>query len=105
MKSYIQMRIAEERLQVMTTPNEAPWFWLSFVDPSRNPGERFLGVSIVQADDFIDAVEEAWTLGANPGGEVQGVELPDDFVVEASLRNRILSEKELASAGLIGAAQ
>ncbi len=45
-------------------------WWLSFVDPDRPEGQRFLGVSIVHADDQIHAVQRAWDLGCNPGGEI-----------------------------------
>jgi hypothetical protein len=54
-------------------------WWLSFVDTEKSapldeqvPGSGgFLGVAIVRANGPIDAVKRAWTLGINPGGEVQ----------------------------------
>jgi hypothetical protein len=61
-------------------------FWLSFVDPTRPKGDRFLGVAIVRAFDATDAVSTAWALGCNPGGEVlingpmpEGMYLPEDM--------------------------
>jgi hypothetical protein len=59
---------------------EAGLWWLSFVDTTRSaplaeqvPGEGgFLGVVVVDAASFIDAVCRATTLGINPGGEISG---------------------------------
>ena len=45
--------------------------WLSFVDPDKPEGDRFLGVAIVpDALEPVAAVKEAWRLKCNPGGEV-----------------------------------
>lgn len=57
-----------------------PLWWLSFVDPDKAPpleeqrpgGPSFLGVAIVQAPDYLEAVRRAHRLGINPGGEVAG---------------------------------
>lgn len=54
--------------------------WLSFADPDRPEGDQFLGVCIVKARGFLLAVEKARALGINPGGEVQGIEAPQDVV-------------------------
>lgn len=51
------------------------WWWLSFVDPARAQGDRFLGVAVVQAEDELGAVKEAWKRKINPGGEVMTVRL------------------------------
>lgn len=78
-------------------------FWLSFVDPTKSapPGEQvpggggFLGVAIVEAHDFVDAVFEAYCQGVNPGGEVSGfalpVPLPDRYL------NRLLTHLEASA--------
>jgi hypothetical protein len=49
---------------------EVPYWWLSFIDPDRPQGDRFLAVSIVQAATGVGSVSRAWALGINPGGEV-----------------------------------
>jgi hypothetical protein len=47
-----------------------PHFWLSFVDPEKPEGERFLGVAVVHAYDARGAVIVSHLEGCNPGGEV-----------------------------------
>lgn len=45
-------------------------WWLSFA----NPGPKgFLGVVIIKAPTFEKAIEKAWRLGINPGGQVKGL--------------------------------
>jgi hypothetical protein len=56
----------------MTTP----LWWLSFVDPDRQEGDRFLGGCVVRARGLVDASRAAWTAGCNPGGEMAGYEMP-----------------------------
>jgi len=53
-------------------------YWLSFADPELPKGSQFLGVVIVRSNDFITAVAYTHAKGINPGGEVRGVEFPDD---------------------------
>ena len=55
-----------------------PLWWLSFTDPQRPKGERFLGVALVETEEIADlreatkaAIQKAWATGCNPGGEVQ----------------------------------
>ena len=45
-------------------------YWLSFVDTKKPEGDKFLGVAIVRGRSAEGAVEMAWHLGINPGGEV-----------------------------------
>lgn len=61
-------------------------YWLSFVDPDRPKGEKFLGVAIVRGTDPQDACATAWDRGCNPGGEVlingpmpEGMYQPEDM--------------------------
>jgi len=51
-------------------------FWLSFCDPERPKGTQFLGASLVEADDLEQAIRTAHRVGANPGGEVMSMEVP-----------------------------
>lgn len=57
-------------------------WWLSFADPDLPRGRQFLGVVVVRADDMKDAMQKAWRLGINPGGEVKGYE---DELIERGL--------------------
>ncbi len=57
--------------------------WLSFADAARPEGQQFLGACIVpmgetgdERQDLITAVQNAWRLGCNPGGEVRFQPVP-----------------------------
>lgn len=70
-------------------------WWLSFVDPDRRPGDRFVGAVCVRAATMPEAIGIAHRLGINPGGRVAGVELlgapPDDYI------DRLLSREDIAA--------
>lgn len=72
-------------------------WWLSFADPDLPPGTQFLGVVILNAPDFMSAVLLSHALKLNPGGEVQGVELPIPNPLRAQDFNRLLSRDECAA--------
>lgn len=72
-------------------------YWLSFA--SVEPPHDFLGVAIVYADDFRDAVEQAFALGINPGGEVRGYEVQSSAIPGDCL-NRLIDSEEIARRGL-----
>lgn len=101
-------------------------YWLSFVDPDRPKGERFLGVSIVQVSDeeveaqreeaagwaepergmeIAAAVAKAWDMGCNPGGEVQGFRIDQapkfEELKDKIVFHQLLSEADLAERGLV----
>jgi ABC-type proline/glycine betaine transport system ATPase subunit len=70
-------------------------FWLSFCDPDKPEGERFLGAAIVEATDLREALKVTWRLKINPGGEVLSVEIPDDVTLEPNdCMNRLLTKAE-----------
>lgn len=87
-------RIAEVRAAELKRGELGLW-WLSFVDPERKPGFSFLGVVIVEAYGFGDALNISHAKGINPGGEVQGFAVPYDEIPEG-LRNRLLKKSDLA---------
>ena len=64
-------------------------WWLSFADPDQPKGSQFLGVAIVDAVCFEEAVVWSHMLGCNPGGEVQGVDISEEQVPKDFL-HRIL---------------
>lgn len=78
-------------------------WWLSFVDPARSApleeqvpgGGGFLGVAVVEAPTFIDAVDKAHRLGINPGGEVKGVGPYQSWEIGPDWRNRLLTSAEV----------
>jgi hypothetical protein len=77
------------------------WWWLSFVDPEKPDGQRFLGVAIVEGSGVASASIKAHELGVNPGGAVKGVPLAGDDLPSVELRNRFLNLDELKKAGLV----
>lgn len=88
-------------LPVHLGPTPQYLWWLSFVDPDQcdpaggEPGGRgFLGVSIVTAPSYMEAIQAAHRLGCNPGGDVQGSgPFPADAVPDQYL-NRLLTKTE-----------
>lgn len=78
--------------------NPPALWWMSFCDPDKPKGQQFLGVAIVEAPGFIHAHQKTWSLGINPGGEIQASQVED---VPAEYRNRLLSLIELEAAGLV----
>ncbi len=75
------------------------FWWLSFADETGN-----LGITIVQAEEFVDAVGVAHVLGINPGGEVRGHSFPSDnaaFMKEAMALGigRLISRDEMIRRG------
>lgn len=52
-------------------------WYLSFADPARPEGSRWLGATVVKAMSFPEAVLAARILGCNPGGQIFGHPTPD----------------------------
>lgn len=84
-----------------------PLWWLSFVDPDRAPaiedqrpgGPSFLGVAIVQAPTYLEAIREAHRLGINPGGEVASYGPIGLEEIGEEWRHRLLTHAEADIAG------
>lgn len=55
------------------------YYWLSFCDDTLPTGETFVGGCIVRANSIAVAIQEAWRLRCNPGGEVMGYPIPQDL--------------------------
>ncbi|ARB13830.1 hypothetical protein Ccr2_gp299 [Caulobacter phage Ccr2] len=70
------------------------WWWLSFADDT-----GFLGVAVLHAESFDAALRKSGATGLNPGGSVQGVPLPEEYVPAEPYRNRLLNAAEAISAG------
>lgn len=92
-------------------------WWLSFADPDRPQGERFLGVSLIEIEDEPGAdlrdrikavIRKSWATGCNPGGEVQSLELHLDLlsndkrvVLAKAPRHTLLQKADLEHYGFI----
>jgi len=79
-----------KRDRAMEKEHEQPerWWWLSFAE------HGFLGVAIVRSCGFLHAVQAAWDMGINPGGEVKGSPLTGRPKDESWL-NRLLTAEEV----------
>ncbi len=67
------------------------WYYLSFAGD-----EGFRGACVVQADDFISAVQETHRRKINPGGQVMGDEFPAcETLPSEDYRNRLLSRNDI----------
>lgn len=79
-------------------------FYLSFVDPARPPGQRWIGACFIDVDadpdDGMTVAKAAWARGCNPGGEI--MMLPLDLTSGAGIpeayKDRLLDEAELSAA-------
>lgn len=85
--------LVDKCLEEMLNPDPA-WYWLSFIDPDRPQGRRFLGVAVVRAEGPLSATNKAHDLGINPGGEVAIIRLPDDYKVIPEYVHRLLRVEE-----------
>lgn len=74
-----------------------PYWYLSFVE-REGPNPRWLGATIVKGRTNLDAVNRAWELGCNPGGEVMMSRVkPGSHIPDAILNRLVSSEDELRS--------
>ncbi len=73
-------------------------WWMSFCDPERQDGQQFLGVCIIEAPDLIQAMQKAWALGINPGGEIKALQVSG---VSAEYLDKLLSRAEIEASGLV----
>lgn len=90
--------LEQRRAEIIATEITQPvvsW-WLSFADEN---GCR--GVCIVDAPGFMLAVTMANMHGCNPGGEVQGFEVPPDSDEFKWERNKLFTIEELRAGGVM----
>ncbi len=90
----IRARIAQRHAEELASDELGLW-WLSFAEPHAG----FLGVVILEAYGFTDALFRCRNAGLNHGGEVQGFVVDPDDIPEG-LRNRLLKKKDLAGFGV-----
>jgi hypothetical protein len=66
-------------------------------------GERFLGVIVLESDDLVEAIDTAWEMDINPGGEIMSFRLPfTEALVPFMDRLLTADEAHLANAKLQG---
>lgn len=68
-------------------------YWMSFSDPARPVGAKFLGVVLIEAETEDAALAQAIAAGLHPGGEVTFEEMIDPLPPRDWF-NRLLSGKE-----------
>lgn len=71
-----------------------PRWWLSFADASLPAGSQFLGVVIVRGRNIMEAATVAHWIGINPGGGVQGIEIPETMLIADRWVERLLTRAE-----------
>lgn len=79
-------------------------YWLSFAGPRPAPNvSGFKGVCILDCLGFADAIQTAWDLDINPGGEVLGAELSEEDAAKLPVRfwNTLLTRDEAEEAQAI----
>lgn len=91
------------------------YWWLSFADPHKSKGQQFLGVVIVNSEeytgtypmplrakdnDFARAVQYSHILHLNPGGEVEGYPLtdlrPGELAIIQKWEKQLLTKEQAA---------
>jgi hypothetical protein len=56
------------------------YWWMSFCEPSKPRGTKFLGALIIKAENEIDLITRSWLLKLNPGGEIKFFKIPEKYV-------------------------
>ncbi|MHB8885023.1 MAG: hypothetical protein ACYC5H_08020 [Methylovirgula sp.] len=69
------------------------FYWISFSDPERPVGAKFLGVVIVEAETDAAALAQISTARLHPGGEAT-IEEMEEPLPPREWFNRLLSGKE-----------
>lgn len=93
-------QVQERRAMLMAQERGNPpaQWWMSFCDPDKPKGQQFLGVVVVEAPGFMHAHQKAWSLGINPGGEIQAFQVEG---VPTEYHDKLLPVAELEAAGLV----
>lgn len=92
----IRERMTQRRAEELER-NEFGLWWLSFADDTKPNG--FLGVIILEAYGFTDAIAKTHDMRLNPGGQVRGDTVDPDGLPKA-LYNRLLKKSDLAGFGV-----
>lgn len=71
--------------------------WMSFVDPDRPAGQRFLGVVVTRAtieEDTMTVLDRLRDKGLNPGGECQPQAMRGEAPIPEEFIDRLLTKEE-----------
>lgn len=71
------------------------WWWVSFIDEKAPPGERLLGVAIVEAPGLVEAMQACWDHGCNPGGDIFGCPLKEGVQIDPKWTYTLLSPADV----------
>jgi hypothetical protein len=73
------------------------YWWMSFCDPEKPKGQKFLGALVIRADDHFEMMKRSWMLELNPGGEVAFFEIPKQYeerIPHDWIETRLLTKNE-----------
>jgi hypothetical protein len=92
MEFDLNERVKEQMTEEMGQPEGM--MWLSFADDA---AEGFKGVVIIRAHGLTDALMKCNVMKINPGGEVSGHMIPEEYWDRCPLevQNKLLSKVEL----------
>lgn len=84
-------------------------FWMSFCDAEKPDGSKFIGVALVEATSWQEALTVSHMTGCNPGGEIKFIEIEDEDIpphmqgpMSVAPRNTLMNRDDLAQFGLMG---
>jgi len=83
--------------EVREVADDMPLWWLSFIDPTKKRGTRFLGVVVVEGADLAAAITRSHLLGVNPGGEIEAAGPLPAGCIATEWRDRLLTSGEANS--------
>jgi len=72
--------------------------WLSFCDPDKPAGSRFLGVIVTKALGLSDAILKTHALGINPSGEIMSYVM-DEYEIKPEHFDQLLTADQLIKYG------
>jgi hypothetical protein len=73
------------------------YWWMSFCDPKRPKGDKFLGALIVTGEDHKAMLARSWLLELNPDGEVEFFEIPEQYhsrIPQGWVETRLITREE-----------
>lgn len=103
-KTNISMQICDLNSNLLIDMyGTGEYYWLSFADPNKPKGTQFLGVIILEANGFLNAVSKCNYLKLNPGGEIKGLLFSKEKFdkIEDKYKNKLLSYDDLVEGGFI----
>lgn len=94
-KQEFENRVDKLLTEELKTPEKL--CYMSFVDPDRPVGLKFLGGIFTMAHGVTDAIQKTHAMKINPGGEVLFAEMQIPFDLDKTLLDRLLTKDEVES--------